>query len=305
MAPVDNPRRGSADLGHYPWMESVGEILAHQGGWATLAELTAVVSRKAVRTALARGEVQRITHGIYAMPELPVELTAVLAYDGVLSHTSAAAKLNLPLLVAPAKPHVTVPTKRRPRPGPPAVLHWADVSSAERRNRLTSYSRTVADCSRILPFAEALAVADAALAARHLLSDELLAEVSAMRGAGCPNARRVAAAATPLAGSFLESMLRALLIDAGVDDFEPQVLVTNGAFRARVDLGHRPARLALEAEGFEFHGSRRDFAADCYRYDELNAAGWLVLRFTYEQIIGDPAWVVATVRAALAQRLVG
>jgi very-short-patch-repair endonuclease len=113
----------------------------------------------------------------------------------------------------------------------------------------------------------------------------------------------VAAAATALSGSFLESILRALLIDAGVDGFEPQVLVTHDGFRARVDLGHRQARLALEAEGFEFHGSRRDFAADCYRYDELNTAGWLVLRFTYEQIIGDPTWVVATVRAALAQRL--
>jgi hypothetical protein len=30
-----------------------------------------------------------------------------------------------------------------------------------------------------------------------------------------------------------------------------------------------------------------------------------VLRFTYEQVIGDPAWVVATIRAALAQRLAG
>jgi very-short-patch-repair endonuclease len=100
-------------------------------------------------------------------------------------------------------------------------------------------------------------------------------------------------------------MLRALFLSEGIDGFEPQVLVTYGRFRARVDLGHRPARLAVEAEGFEFHGSRRDFAADCYRYDELNAAGWLVLRFTYEQVIGDPAWVVATVRAALAQRLAG
>ncbi|WP_238150857.1 endonuclease domain-containing protein [Kribbella sindirgiensis] len=155
----------------------------------------------------------------------------------------------------------------------------------------------------MLPFAEALAVADAALATTRLHSEELLAEVSAMRGPGCPNARLVAAAATPLAGSFLESILRALLIGAGVDGFEPQVLVSHDGFHARVDLGHRPAKLALEAEGFEFHGSRRDFAADCYRYDELNAAGWLVLRFTYEQIIGDPAWVVATVRATLDQRV--
>ena len=284
-------------------MESVGEFLAQHGGWATYSELVAVASRHAVAAALERGEVQRIAQGIYAVPGLQADKIATLAYDGVLSHVSAAAALSLPLLVAPEKPHITVPPKRRPRPGPPAVLHWAGTDSDERRNRCTSLLRTVVDCSRILPFAEALAVADAALATGQLSQEEILAATAAMRGPGCPNARLVAAAATRCSGSFLESMLRALLISEGIDGFEPQVLVTNGWFRARVDLGHRRARLALEADGFEFHGSRRDFAADCHRYDELVAAGWLVLRLTYEQVIGDPAWVVATVRAALAQRL--
>ncbi len=244
-------------------MESVGEVLVQLGGWATYSELVAVTSRHAVAAALERGEVQRIAQGIYAVPGLPADKIAMLAYDGVLSHVSAAAALSLPLLVAPEKPHVTVPPKRRPRPGPPAVLHWADTDSDERRNRCTSLLRTVVDCSRILPFAEALAVADAALATGRLSQDEILAATAAMRGPGCPNARRVAAAATRCSGSFLESMLRALLISEGIDGFEPQVLVTNGWFRARVDLGHRRARLALEADGFEFHGSRRDFAADC------------------------------------------
>ncbi|HET6742268.1 MAG TPA: DUF559 domain-containing protein [Kribbella sp.] len=284
-------------------MQSVEHVLAHRGGWATASELAGLVSRHAVAKALARGEVQRVAHGVYGLPGLPADTVAVLAYDGVLSHVSAAAASGLPLLVAPEKPHLILPPHRRPRPGPPAVLHWAAVGSTDRRDRITSLSRTVADCSRMLPFAEALAVADAALATRRLQPEELMAEVAALRGPGCPNARRVAAAATPLSGSFLESMLRALLVDAGIDGFEPQVLVSQDGFHARVDLGHRLARLALEAEGFEFHGSRRDFAADCYRYDELNAAGWLVLRFTYEQIIGDPAWVIATVRAALAQCL--
>lgn len=286
-------------------MEAVGEVLARCGGWATRAELVGATSRRAVEAAIERGEIQRIALGIYALPDLPADETAVLAYDGVLSHVSAAKALGLPLLLAPQKPHVIVPPKRHPRPGPPAVLHWADTTSSERRDRLTSLLRTVVDCSRILPFAEALAVADAALATGRLSQDELLAATAAMGGYGCPNARRTAAAATRLSDSFLESMLRALLISAGVDGFEPQVLVTHGTFRVRVDLGHRTARLALEAEGFEFHGSRRDFAADCHRYDELVAAGWLVLRFTYEQVIGDPAWVVATVRAALARRLAG
>jgi len=284
-------------------MESVGAALERCGGWATRADLIGATSRRAVKTALERGDVERIALGIYALPGLPAEEVAVLAYDGVLSHMSAAQKLGLPLLVAPAKPHVTLPPDRHPRPGPPAVLHWVGTSSEERRNRITSLLRTVIDCSRVLPFSEALAVADAALATGRITQDELIAAAAAMRGHGCPNARRTAAAATPLSGSFLESVLRALLISAGIEGFEPQLQVTHGSFRARVDLGHRTARLVLEAEGFEFHGSRRDFAADCHRYDELVAAGWLVLRFTYEQVIGDPAWVAATVRAALAQRV--
>ncbi|MFF0264855.1 DUF559 domain-containing protein [Kribbella sp. NPDC004536] len=286
-------------------MESVGAVLERHGGWATRPQLIGATSRRAVDAALKRGEVERIALGIYALPGLPAEEKAVLAYDGVLSHTSAAQALRLPLLVAPEKPHITLPPDRHPRPGPPAVLHWAGTTSGERRERITSLLRTVVDCSRTLPFSESLAVADAALATGRLSQDELLAATATIRGYGCPNARRTAAAASGLSASFLESVLRALLIGAGIEGFEPQLLVTHGWFRARVDLGHRTARLALEAEGFEFHGSRRDFAADCHRYDELVAAGWLVLRFTYEQVIGDPAWVVATVRAALAQRLAG
>jgi very-short-patch-repair endonuclease len=124
-----------------------------------------------------------------------------------------------------------------------------------------------------------------------------------MRGPGRPNAVRVAAVASRRSESFLESMLRSLLVQAGIDGFEPQVLVDAAGVRARVDLGHRQARIALEAEGYEFHGSAGDFAADCRRYDELVAAGWLVLRFTYQQVLGDPEWVVAVVRRAVAQRI--
>lgn len=65
------------------------------------------------------------------------------------------------------------------------------------------------------------------------------------------------------------------------------------------------ARIALEAEGFAFHGASSDFAADCRRYDELAAAGWLVLRFTYWQVLSEPKWVAGMIRAALEQRAAG
>jgi very-short-patch-repair endonuclease len=36
---------------------------------------------------------------------------------------------------------------------------------------------------------------------------------------------------------------------------------------------------------------------DCERYDELVAAGWIVLRFTYEHVMFRAGWVVEMVRA--------
>ncbi len=284
-------------------MASVVEVLARLGGWATFADLVNVTSRRSLAAAVRRGDVERLARGIYGLPGLATDVATAIAYDGVLSHTSAAVPWRLPLLVLPEKPHITLPTNRNVKPGPPAVLHWAALPTTDLRERRTSLVRTVLDCARVLPFGEALAVADAALATGRVTEDELVATTAAMRGPGRPNAIRVAAAATGRSESFLESMLRALLVMAGIEGFEPQVLVETGGARARVDLGHRRARLALEAEGYEFHGSAAKFAADCRRYDELVAAGWLVLRFTYQQVIGDPQWVVATVENAIAQRI--
>lgn len=283
-------------------MTSVVEILARLGGCATTAELAGLASSGALKAAVQRGEVERLARGVYGLTSLGPEQLAAVAYHGVVSHTSAAVAWGLPVLARPEKPHIIVPAQRRPRPGRPAELHWAAVSSAERAARLTSLQRTVLDCARILPFGEALAIADAALATGKLTRDELEAAATAMRGPGRPNAIWVAAEATRLSESFLESMLRSLLISAGIGGFEPQVVVRTAGTWARVDLGHRPARIALEAEGYEFHGSPAAFAADCRRYDDLVTAGWLVLRFTYQQVIGDPAWVIESVRGALRGR---
>jgi very-short-patch-repair endonuclease len=79
-----------------------------------------------------------------------------------------------------------------------------------------------------------------------------------------------------------------------VTGFEPEVLIAGDDFRAQVDLAHRTAGIVLEADGFEFHGSREGLVADCWRYDELVALGWRVLRFSFEQIL-RPAWVLDVV----------
>ncbi|MEV6414530.1 type IV toxin-antitoxin system AbiEi family antitoxin domain-containing protein [Kribbella sp. NPDC051718] len=285
-------------------METLPEVLARLGGQATFAELTRLVPKRELAARVESGVIRRVALGIYGLPGQPADEQAAVAYDGVVSHTSAALAWKLPLLKAPEKPHITLPAKRHPRPGPPAVLHWASIADEDRSNRLTSMLRTVTDCLRILPFDEALAVADSSLG-KGITRRELLAATTAMRGPGSGRARKVAALATAGGESFLESMLRALLIQARIEGFETQVVVERGWVRARVDLGHRELKIALEAEGYEFHGSSKTFAEDCRRYDELVAAGWLVLRFTYQQVLFESEWVIEVVRQLIVSRSTG
>ena len=41
-------------------------------------------------------------------------------------------------------------------------------------------------------------------------------------------------------------------------------------------------------------GGRRDFRLDCRRYNELVCAGWLVLRFTWEDVLSGSAGATVT-----------
>jgi very-short-patch-repair endonuclease len=100
----------------------------------------------------------------------------------------------------------------------------------------------------------------------------------------------------------LESVLRATLVGSRIKGFEPQVEVRDDPFRARVDLGDVVRMIALEADSFEFHGSRAALVRDCRRYDELAVRGWLVLRFAWEHVMFEPAWVAETVRSAQQRR---
>ena len=68
--------------------------------------------------------------------------------------------------------------------------------------------------------------------------------------------------------------------------------------RALVDV-----RLALviEADSFEFHTSQEAHARDCVRYTALTVEGWLVLRFTWHQVMHSPAYVRGVLADAVAR----
>ncbi|WP_344178434.1 type IV toxin-antitoxin system AbiEi family antitoxin domain-containing protein [Kribbella lupini] len=278
-------------------MVEVGEVLAQRGGTATFSDLLAVVTAHAVRKALAAGSVRRVAKGVYALPEAPSALTAARSQGGVVSHLSAAQHWGMGVISVPSLPHVTIPLDRaRRRAGLPCVPHWGDSPAID---DVTTPVRTVLDCARTLSLTEGLAVADSALRLDLVDRDDLEAAAMRLTGPHRRRVQRVVALADHRAESVLESALRAILIDARIEGFEPQVVVRDEGFSARVDLGDRLRRIALEAEGFEFHGTRKALVNDCRRQVNLVLRDWLVLRFSWEDVMLDREWVIEAVREVL------
>lgn len=274
----------------------MAEAISRRGGSSTFADLRAVVSARAIRNALAAGEIRRVAKGVYALPEAPPALTTARSHGGVVSHLSAAQHWGLDLIDTPVLPHVTLPPgKVRRRTGLPCVLHWADVPVLD---DVTTPLRTVLDCVRILPFAGGLAVTDSALRAGCVEQDELLEAAHRLRGPHCRHIQRVAGFADGRAESVLESALRALVIEHGLEGFVPQLRVQDSGFSARLDLGNPWLRLGVEADGFEYHGSRRALVKDCRRHVNLAIRDWRVLRFSWEDIMYDPDWVADAIDRA-------
>ena len=98
-------------------------------------------------------------------------------------------------------------------------------------------------------------------------------------------------------------MLRAIALDVAEVTVQTQVRIDDSAgWIGRVDLADLRLRLVLEADSMEYHGERSAQDRDCARYTRLTTSGWLVLRFTWEQVMHTPAWVRDQILAAVALR---
>ncbi|MFZ5870306.1 MAG: DUF559 domain-containing protein [Actinomycetota bacterium] len=272
------------------------------GGQASWRELGEVVSRRRLDRALAAGDVVRLARGRYGLPDLPDATSVAARVGGVVSHLSAAQHHRLSLLSPPAQSFVTVRANAHPDIPHGVRVFWRTLGSHDVDGRVTTALRTVLDCAADLSFPEALAVADQALKFGLVTADALSAAALAWAGRRRSAVLTVARHADGRAAGPFESALRALAVEAGCHDFEPQVKIRAGRRRFRVDLADRRRRIVLEADSFEWHGDRKALRRDCRRYDELVRAGWVVLRFAWEDVMGDPGWVAAVIRDVVRAR---
>lgn len=229
---------------------------------------------------------------------------AVTALRGVASHEDAARLWGIELVEPGVVRHVTVARCRSRLAYPGVRVHRADLDGAADvgGTPVTTAVRTVLDLCRTLPHAHAVAAADSALRHRLLTVPELLAAAALLApAAGRPQVRDVVTRVDPRSGSVLETLCRLVLEDGGLRPFETQPVVRAGrATIGRVDFAWPEQRLVVEVDGFAFHADRSTYRSDRRRGNALVLAGWRVLRFSWEDVVGAPAVLVARVRAALA-----
>ncbi len=281
----------------------VVEALAWRGGVADAESLRRLTSRRRLRTALENGSVVRLSRGRYALPDADEAAMAAARLHGVASHLSAAQLNGWELKQRPQRPTVTVPRGRtvaaRRRSG--IDVKWRDLPDEHVWNGRTTAGRTVVDCAKDLPFDEALTVADSALRHGNVTRGQLVRLAEQLPSSGRARALRVATLASGKADNPFESVLRAIALGVPGLALEPQVVISEEGFTGRPDLVDVGRRLVVEADSFEFHGRRQALTRDCVRYNALTLRGWLVLRFTWEQVMFEPDYVRSCLEQAAAR----
>jgi len=272
---------------------------------------------QAIGAGLTPGEIQtrlrtkrwELLHpAVYAVAGSPVTYErramgmVLAAGDGaVASHLTAAALHDFPDVSRDVM-EVSVPPGRqaRVRGVPvhrPARLAGIDVSVVG-GIPVTSYARTLVDCTARLSLGQIARALDAGLVAKKV---SLFAVERVLEGLCAGPNRRPTVIRTLLdergdetdeAESRPEMRVYRVLVAAGLPAPTQQHWVDVGA-RYRLDLSYPQAKVAIEYDSWKFHGTRTAFDGDRRRDRLLQIAGWTILRFTSASSDAEVAQTVA------------
>ena len=79
-------------------------------------------------------------------------------------------------------------------------------------------------------------------------------------------------------------------------------MVWAGGIAYKVDIAFVAAKVAIEINGWAVHRLPDRGRADYAKAADLQAAGWIVLTFTWHDLVDRPHQVLTRVRAALNSR---
>jgi very-short-patch-repair endonuclease len=99
--------------------------------------------------------------------------------------------------------------------------------------------------------------------------------------------------------SELEAIFRQVVRAAGIEDPVRQLDVGGEDWIGRIDFTFRRQRVLVEVDGRLGHVGVLDRKRHAERDKALEAAGWTVLHFTWEDLVSRPRWVISELRREL------
>ena len=225
---------------------------------------------------------------IYDKNSFTLDQVRAFVYNACISCVSAAQMYELPILMEerPQKTHLSVSYNRGMHPS--KLRRFDDVcvhreqflSDEERRTHVASIGTVLERVLVCMPLKVSLPMLDAA-------RNRGLYDVSTLTipptGSRLPHLREALSLSSDRARSILETVARLQLIDMGLT---PQVGVWIEGV-GEVDMIILDF-IVIEVDGWAFHSSKEQREKDLKRDRELLRRGFVVLRFTYDDVInGD------------------
>lgn len=165
----------------------------------------------------------------------------------------------------------------------------------------------------VLPVVELVAVGDHLVLDPHVLNprdprpytsiEQLTAQIAGFSGRGKRAAVQARARVRVGAESRPETLLRLMLVDAGLPEplLNQSLRNAAGRFIGRVDMIYPEWRVIVEYDGDQHRISTAQYERDSTRIDELRRAGFTVLRVRMHGLFVRPDATAARVRAALLE----
>jgi very-short-patch-repair endonuclease len=229
-----------------------------------------------------------------------------LGHPVAASHTSAARLWGLDGM-AQTDVHLVVPRGRSGRLSDErVVVHHGQLDEPDlvecQQLPVTAAARTILDLAAIVTAAALSRATDDALRRRVVTLDDLRRERATrprMRGAAIVDEIIGRRDETGSGDSAWEDTVFDWIVDAGLPAPRRQYQVVLAGSVAVLDMAYPVERIAVEFDGFTWHGTRSRFDRDRVRMSELSAAGWRMVAITSAQSRAD---VVDRVRRALRAR---
>ena len=284
---------------------SIDSVLAQQAGVVTRAQaLAAGMSSAAVEHRIRTRRWRPLHPGVYLTAghrhgdEARVRAALYWAGEGAVLSGLAAAWWHGLVADAPATVAVTVPRTRRPRPRRGVAVRRRDIAPAD----LVEH-RGLAVTARPLTVLEAaveLGPAGGQLLDRALQRSVAFPAVYAaycrrLGAAGSATAARLLIAAADRSASAAERLLVRMLREAGLRGWYSGV--PHEGFL--LDVAFPETRVAVEVDGWAWHMDAGRAQADKRRQNALVRSGWIVLRYTWHDLVQRPQTVIAEIRHAV------